>query len=1254
MKQKLPVLFLIILLGISFQSYAQKAIPTNVVAGNYFNELVPLTWDPPVANPGDTVSFYNIYRAATSGGPYSLIGSSYPEVRNYSDNEDYIDTTVINFTAYDYVITAVYTDTEESGYSTEVFSNPRDDIIYISSQKSKYTTTPPTIDGIIAPSEWLNYRDIGHPGVASPIAVYFMNDSSKLYIALKDFNDISDLDTNELIIYFDDDNDDTWDDALPYTEGYFIITVENGAVSRRIFRPTHGDYPDQIQRETEVLNPPEFTAEYSMHDGYMQYEISIELDGFYFNSEPKETLGMRIENSSSDLPSNIYYKEMAGSLPYGGVRFAPETFTKIVLSEYIDEVPYLLYPNNNNLNMDTEFTLHWNSMAPYYDFYEVRVSDSPDLNDWNNLVIHEVAYLDTFYQISNLEPNKKYYWNIRGWINDESSYYSEIWSFTTGDEFGWKNKVSGTSTYFDEIKFFESGKGWVGSAIILKSENKGSMWGEKLSASPFSNVYPFSTSFVNEDIAWASGLYNFMFLGGAGVLQSTNGGETWLQNDLEWNAFHTYPDIFFVDENHGWTTDSYRVHRTTDGGELWEFSTYFNLQPLESDGDALFFVDSLHGWAVNREHGGGWKTTNGSTFESTSLGGNSVFFVNTEYGFAVGNGGSVLKSIDGAESVITQISNTTQDLNSVYFIDYNNGWAVGDNGTIISTTDGGTTWVSEFSGSTENLNSVFFLNENEGWAAGANGTILIFKGSSIIESPYFVNVWSGNPYLAMNIYITVADIDSIDLIEGDEIAVFDGDLCVGTAVLTDTLSNGSILNIIASTDDPGTTEIDGFQVGNEITFKFWDSRNQKEVANITPTYSTGGPLFVSQGTAVAELNGTFDVDQQIELIAGWNILSLMATPDDLNLLNILNPLITDSDLLKVQDETGNAIEELPAPIGWINNIGDWENTEGYYAKVSSLCTLTVSGPPADLPLDIPLANGWNIMGYPVEGSQDGMTALNSLITANQLIKVQDEAGNAIEELPAPIGWVNNIGQFEVGEGYYIKVNTNTTLTLDEPTTLPKEPVYVKRTSMPKYFKNVFEGNPYQPMNIYVNIDDFLPGTEISVFDEGLCIGAMVITDQDKQTNILPLVAGKDDPLTIEKDGYTEGNNISIRVWDGERVRNIEYEVTGNMKFVSRGSAFINLSSSSSINIPTEYSLSNNYPNPFNPSTIIEYGLPASNNVQLFVYNILGEQVAKLVDEYQNAGYHKIVFHANDLPSGVYVYRIISGDFITSKKAILIK
>ncbi len=89
-------------------------------------------------------------------------------------------------------------------------------------------------------------------------------------------------------------------------------------------------------------------------------------------------------------------------------------------------------------------------------------------------------------------------------------------------------------------------------------------------------------------------------------------------------------------------------------------------------------------------------------------------------------------------------------------------------------------------------------------------------------------------------------------------------------------------------------------------------------------------------------------------------------------------------------------------------------------------------------------------------------------------------------------------------------------------------------------------------------------------------------------------------------------------------------------------------------IPTEYSLSQNYPNPFNPSTVITYGLPEAGHVSLTLFNLLGEEVATLVNENRSAGIHSVQFNASNLSSGLYIYRIIAGSFIETNKMVLMK
>ncbi len=156
-------------------------------------------------------------------------------------------------------------------------------------------------------------------------------------------------------------------------------------------------------------------------------------------------------------------------------------------------------------------------------------------------------------------------------------------------------------------------------------------------------------------------------------------------------------------------------------------------------------------------------------------------------------------------------------------------------------------------------------------------------------------------------------------------------------------------------------------------------------------------------------------------------------------------------------------------------------------------------------------------------------------------------------------------------------------------------------------------------------------------------------------------------LTIIKNPSDPTNNNTVQTYTTAN-SSLPYPWITDIKFDSKGNAWMGLygygvaifnsqgiSSASTINNEKilNYSLSQNYPNPFNPSTIINYAIAKSGIVTLKVYDILGREAATLVNEIQNAGNHSVIFNRK-MASGIYLYKLQSGNYTETKKFVILK
>jgi len=521
----------------------------------------------------------------------------------------------------------------------------------------------------------------------------------------------------------------------------------------------------------------------------------------------------------------------------------------------------------------------------------------------------------------------------------------------------------------------------------------------------------------------------------------------------------------------------------------------------------------------------------------------------------------------------------------------------------------------------------------------------------VIET-HFEPVWE-SPYNPMSVYVRLATLDDVDLQAGDEIGLFDIDqvsgdeICVGAGTLTEVLTGDIYIEIIASMDDGSNPEqSNGFTIGNPILYRYYNSIIS-ELANVSATYPFSGydEVYTSQGTAITELSGFTTVPQTIPLENGWNIMSFMVEPENPDMLNIVQPLIDFDLLVKVLDESGGAINYLPfpEPIGqWTNSIGDYSASEGYYIKVNDDGELSLEGYPVSLPLQIELYAGWNIISYPCHEPTDAMAVVQPLIDEGVLYKVINEDGGNIIHLPFPEPngqWTNSIGNFESGEGYYVKVTEDCSITISEPekgTTFDGDLITLPTT----YFEPSYQNNPYMPGSIVITgLDDLSAGDEIGIFDGEVCVGAVVVGE----SSFVAIPVSMDDPTTETQDGFVPGNQILSQVW--QQKNNLSTPV--DLVYLVGVETFQPLETYIGEMMPllttTEEFAQNGitvnvFPNPFSDFTWVYFTLPESGDVEIALYDIAGQKQSVITQEHFVGGNGKLKLNANTLNPGCYILK----------------
>jgi len=189
-----------------------------------------------------------------------------------------------------------------------------------------------------------------------------------------------------------------------------------------------------------------------------------------------------------------------------------------------------------------------------------------------------------------------------------------------------------------------------------------------------------------------------------------------------------------------------------------------------------------------------------------------------------------------------------------------------------------------------------------------------------------------------------------------------------------------------------------------------------------------------------------------------------------------------------------------------------------------------------------------------------------------------------------------------------------------------------------------------------NVYEVKPGTK----GNEIKLTVANVSETNPATNVNIVLNRKSSALSFDKETETietieaKAEAEASFTFDVERTASINKKDTIEFMIFDASGIMMTKQFIFSYTGPKEFKLEQNYPNPFNPTTTIQYQLPQDARVTLKVYDILGSEVTTLVNEEQEAGYKEVQFNGNGIASGMYVYRLQAGEYVSIKKMMFLK
>jgi hypothetical protein len=482
----------------------------------------------------------------------------------------------------------------------------------------------------------------------------------------------------------------------------------------------------------------------------------------------------------------------------------------------------------------------------------------------------------------------------------------------------------------------------------------------------------------------------------------------------------------------------------------------------------------------------------------------------------------------------------------------------------------------------------------------------------------------------INVYCNSASFNGVPLSPGDTIEAYDPDgvLCGRDFVRED----GSFGYMPIYRDDSYSTNIDeGAEPGDIITFKI----NSQDVLTTV--------VWTEFGDAYEICDFATEQCIQYHLTEGWHLISWNVDYSG-QIENAIAEIMDCVDVVMSFDMSGLSYVPELAEYSTLDYLDYYH---GYWFKMGCDADLEICGLPLDPENGISIRTGWNLVSYwPGDSAtvEQGWSSIYECLVA----ALGFDNGGQTWWIDTP-GY-NTLEYLRPGFGYWLKSSCDTILVYDgfaypayqvsAAKPIVENGITATKDWMSVYGKGItIDGEPIEDGNV---IEAYTCG--------GVLCGRGIYSD-----NVLKFmpVYGREkaNPGSAAYPAQTDMVEIYI---NGEKTYpSLGWNSNGEYIDIS------NRLSAKTAGLPETFELRQNYPNPFNPMTTIEYSIPIKSHVRIAIYNILGQNIRMLVDETQPAGNYRIDWDGKaedgkSVSSGIYFYRFLAGDYIQTKKLVLLK